>query len=96
MFLRKIFIGSLTSIVYGSKHSKYVFLSYHKCKNQPTLIWSHRNEYTQRLRYDLFPVNLDIYFVRYNTLYDRSNKVCIPNKREDLNLSVFNLSVFKM
>ena len=69
-FLRKIFIGSLASIVSGSKHSKYVFLSYHKCKNQPTLISSHRNEYTQRLRYDLFPVNLDIYFARYNTLHD--------------------------
>ena len=27
----------------------------------------------------------------YNTLNDLSNKVCIPNKTEDLNLSVFNM-----
>ena len=26
-----------------------------------------------------------------NTLNDLSNKVCIPNKTEDLNLSVFNI-----
>ena len=26
-----------------------------------------------------------------NTLNDLSNKVCVPNKTEDLNLSVFNM-----
>ena len=26
-----------------------------------------------------------------NTLNDLSNKVCVPNEREDLNLSVFNM-----
>ena len=29
--------------------------------------------------------------VNDNTLNDLSNKVCIPNKIEDLNLSVFNM-----
>ena len=29
----------------------------------------------------------------YNTLNDLSNKVCVPNKREDLNLSVFNMTI---
>ena len=28
---------------------------------------------------------------RCNTLNDLSNKVCVPNKTEDLNLSVFNM-----
>ena len=27
----------------------------------------------------------------FNTLNDLSNKVCVPNKTEDLNLSVFNM-----
>ena len=30
-------------------------------------------------------------FGRCNTLNDLSNKVCVPNKREDLNLNVLNM-----
>ena len=36
-------------------------------------------------------VKLDRCVGRCNTLNDLSSKVCVPNKTEDLNLSVFNL-----
>ena len=36
-------------------------------------------------------VKLDRCFWSCNTLNDLSNKICIPNKSEDLNLSVFDI-----
>ena len=36
-------------------------------------------------------VDLDRCVGSCNTLNDLSNKVCVPNKTEDLNLSVFNM-----
>ena len=36
-------------------------------------------------------VKLDRCVVSCNTLNDLSNKVCVPNKTEDLNLSMFNM-----
>ena len=36
-------------------------------------------------------VKLDRCVGSCNTLNDLSNKVCVPNKTEDLNLSVFNM-----
>ena len=59
-----------------------------KCTNQPTLINSHPNEYVQGLQYYPFAINLDRYVESCNTLKDLSNKVCVPNKIEDLNLSI--------
>ena len=38
-----------------------------------------------------FAVKLDRSVVSCNTLNDLSNKVCVPNKTEDLNLSMFNM-----
>ena len=38
-----------------------------------------------------FTVKLDRCVGSCNTLNDLSNKVCVPNKTEDLNLSVFNM-----
>ena len=49
------------------------------------------NEYSQVFHYSLFLVKLDRCVRGYNTLNDLCNKVCIPNKTEDLNLSVFNM-----
>ena len=60
-----------------------------KCTNQPTLINLHPNEYIQGLHYYPFAINLDRYVESCNTLNDLSNKVCVPNKIEDLNLSIF-------
>ena len=76
--IKTIFIGFLTGIVSSSNHTKCVSLSNQKCFTQPTLINLHSNEYSQEIHY-------------YHTLNDLSNKVCVPNKREDLNLSVFNM-----
>ena len=89
--LIKSFIGILTSIVRTSNHTKCVSLGNHKCTTQPTLINLHHNEYIQELHYYPFAVNLDRCVGSCNTLNDFSNKVCIPNKAEDLNLSVFKL-----
>ena len=58
---------------------------------QPTLINLHRNEYTQGLHYYPFAVNLDRCVGSCNILNDLSNKVCAPNKTEDLNLSMFSM-----
>ena len=59
---------------------------------QPTLINLHPNECSQEFHYYPFAVKLDRCLGRCNTLNDLSNKVCIPNKTEDLNLSVFNMT----
>ena len=39
----------------------------------------------------MFTVKLDKFIGSCNTLNDLSNKVCLPNKTEDLNLNVFNM-----
>ena len=56
---------------------------------QPTLINLHPNEYSQEFHYYPFSVKLDRCALSCNTINDLSNKVCIPNKTEGLNLSVF-------
>ena len=55
---------------------------------QPTLINLHPNEYTPELHNCPFAVNLDRCVGSCNTFKDLSNKVCVPNKTEDLNLSI--------
>ena len=57
---------------------------------QPTLNSLHPNKYIQGLCYYPFAVNLDRCMGGCNTLNNLSNKVCIPNKAEDLKLHVFN------
>ena len=64
-------------------------LSNQKCKIQPTLINLHLNEYSQEFHYCPFTVKLDRCVGSRNTLNDLSNKICIQNKTEDLNLSIF-------
>ena len=88
--IKNIFIGLLTGLVNGSNHTKCVSLSNQKCKIQPTLINLHPNEYNQEFRCYPFVVKLDRCVGSCNTLNDLSNKLCIQNKTEDLNLSVFN------
>ena len=72
-------------------HTKCVSLSNQKCEIQPTLINLHANEYSQEFHYYPFAVNLNQCVGSCNILNDLSNKVCFPNKTEDLNLSVFNM-----
>ena len=88
--IKKMFIVLLSSIVNASNHTKCVLLSNQKCKNQPTLINLHPNECSQEFYYYPFAVKLDRCAGSCNTLNDLSNKVRVPNKTEDLNLSVFN------
>ena len=59
---------------------------------QPTLINLHPNECSQEFHYYPFAVKLDRCIGRCNTLNDLSNKVCVPNKTGDLNLSVFKMT----
>ena len=49
------------------------------------------NEYSQELHYYPFTVKLNRCVGSCNTLNDLSNKVCVPNKTENLNLNVFNM-----
>ena len=58
---------------------------------QPILINLNPNEYSQEFHYYPFVVKLDRYVGSCNTLNDLSNKVCVPNKTENLNLSVFSI-----
>ena len=58
---------------------------------QPTLINLHPNEYSQEFHYYLFAVKLDRCVGTCNTLNELSIKVCLPNKTEGLNISVFSI-----
>ena len=60
------------------------------CEIQPAFINSHPDEYSQEFHYYRFTVELDKYVLSCNTFNDLSNRVYVPNKTEDLNLSMFN------
>ena len=51
----------------------------------------HPNEYSQEFNYYPFAFKLDRCVGCCNTINDLSYKVCIGNKKEDLNLLVFNM-----
>ena len=72
----------LIGLVNGYNHTKCVSLTDQKCDILPTFIDLHPNECSQELHYCPVAVELE------DTLNDLSNKVCVPNKTEDLNLSV--------
>ena len=91
--IKKIFIGLLTGLVNRFNHTKCLCLSNQKCMIQLTLINLHPNEYSQEFHYYPFAVKLDRCVRSCNTLNDLSNKVCIANKIEDLNLSMFHMII---
>ena len=66
-------------------------LSNQKWEIQPTLINLNPNEYSQELHYYPFAVKLDRSAESFKILNDLSNKVYVPNKTKDLNLSVLNM-----
>ena len=68
-------------------------LSNQKHMTQPTLINLHRNAYSQEFHYYPFVVKLDRCIGSCNTVNNLSNKVCGPNKTEDLNLCMFNMII---
>ena len=69
--------------MYIIKNKKYM--------TQPSLFILHPNKYSQELHYYPFAVNLETYVGRCNILDNLTNRVCIPNKTENLNLHVFNV-----
>ena len=89
--IKKIFIGLWTGIVSTYNHTKCPLFSNQKCMTQPTLINLHPNECSQVLQYYPFTVKLDRCVGNCTILNDSSNKVCVANKIEDLNLSVFSI-----
>ena len=58
---------------------------------QPTFINLHPNEYSHDFHYYPFVVKLDRCSGSCSTMNDLSNKACASNKKEDLNLSIFNM-----
>ena len=86
--IEKMFIVLLTNRVNASNHTKCVSLNNQKCEVQPILINLHLNYYSQELHYYPFAVKLDKCVGSCNTLNDLSNKACVPNKSEDLNIHV--------
>ena len=61
---------------------------------QPSLVNLLPNEYSQELHYYPFAVKLQRCVGSCITLNDLYNETCIPNKTEDLSLSVFKLITF--
>ena len=88
---KKIFIGLSMDPIIQKNKCKCVSLNNQKHMIQPTLINLHPNEYSQEFDYHSFAVKLDRCVGSCSTLNDLSNKVCVPNKTENLNLSVFNV-----
>ena len=83
-FIKKIFIGLLTSKIHASNHTKCVPLSNQKCTTQPTLIKLHPNESTQGLRYNPLSINSGRCVRSCNTLNDLPNKVCLSKNSRKL------------
>ena len=84
-------IRFLTSVINTSSYTKRVSLKKQQFITQSTLINLHPNEYNQGLCYYPFVDHLGRYDGICNTLDDLSKRVCVPNKTEDLNLSIFNM-----
>ena len=85
------FSESLANIVNTLGHEKFISLNNQECIAKPTLINLRPIEYIEGLHYYVFGVNLDRFMRRFNTVNDLSNKVCLPNKTEDLDLSLCNM-----
>ena len=78
-------------MVNASNHTKRLSLSSQKCGIQSKLINLYPNKYSQEFRYYPYVVKFGRCTGSFNTLNDLSNRVCVPNKRKDLNLRVFNM-----
>ena len=58
---------------------------------KPNVIDSNSDEYNQRLCYYSLTINLDRCNENCNTCHDLSNRICVPNKTEDVNLSISSM-----
>ena len=91
-WIKKIFIRLLTGLVNTCNQTKCFPVVNQKYMTQPILINLHHNEYSQEFYYYPFLMKLDRCIGRCNALNDLSNKVYVPNKIEELNLSLFNVA----
>ena len=92
MFIRVLsFSGCLASIGKIPEDIKCLSLNNQQCMTYPALINLRHNWFTQGLRFFPLAVNLDWCLESYNTLNDLPNKVCVPNKTENLKFSTFNV-----
>ena len=86
------FSGFLADIlmlrVNGYDHTKFISLNDQQCITQTTLLNLHSNEFIQGFSYYPFVVNVNRCMGNYNTLNDLSNRVRVPSKTGDLNLTV--------
>ena len=82
--------GSLASMANVSTFTKCIFVNNQPCMTRPALIDLNLDEYNQGSHYYLFIVNLDRYNRSCNTLDDQSGRLCVPKKKEDVNLNVFD------
>ena len=89
--IKKIYMKLIVNKVNASNHRNYVLLNNQKCEIQPALINLRPNEHSQEFHCYPFSVKSDRCVENVNTLNDLSKKVCIPNKTEDSDLSVFNM-----
>ena len=80
-----------TMIVNASNNTKRVSLSNQKYEIQLTFIDLHPNECSQEFYYYLFTVKSDKCIGSCNTFNDLSNKLCVLNKTDNLNLHRFNM-----
>ena len=88
-----MFIRLLTGLLNASNHTKCISLSNQKCEIHHTFLNLHPHEYRQEFHYYAFTVKLDKCVGSCNTVNDLSNKVCVPDKMEDLNIGMFNMMI---
>ena len=77
VLLRNLII--IPNIVISSNQMKYVSLGLHT------------NKLSQELHYHSFAVKLDRCVGSYDTVMDLSNKECVPNNIDNLNISLFSI-----
>ena len=88
-----MFFLLLANIVNVSNNTKSISLKNQQCMVLPPLINLNCDKYGQRFHNCLFAFNLDRCMQRFNTLNDLSNKLCVPDKTEDLNFIVFKMII---
>lgn len=88
-FINEVFIALLTFD--GALATKCVLLDNEPSYVRPTIIYLKSDELYKRLCQCPFILNFDKCNGSCNTLNFLSNKKCVPNKTEDVNLKVFNM-----
>ena len=95
-FIKLLFIGLLSfsqplaSMAKNLGHANNASLIDCSCITRPSLINLNPDEYSQGLRYYSFSVKINRCNGSCNTSNDFLNRICVPNKTEDIILHVFS------